>query len=56
MIKTIRVSGNVYDVFWGDGWENWARIQNRNGFVKPVGGLEIPKLVFSVLIKEFANA
>lgn len=49
------VTGNTYDVFWNDGWNNWARIQNRNGFIKAVGGLEIPKIVFAMLIKEFQN-
>lgn len=49
------LKGNTYDVFWNDGWDNWARFENRNGFIKAVGGLEIPKIVFAMLIREFSQ-
>lgn len=52
---TKKVIGNVFDVFWGDGWDNWARIENRRGFVKPIAGQEIPKIVFQMLIREFSH-
>jgi hypothetical protein len=26
-LKVIPVTGNIVDVFWGEGWENWERIR-----------------------------
>ena len=25
--KVISVTNNLFDLFWGDGWENWARFK-----------------------------
>lgn len=44
-----------FDVFWGQGWTNWARIQNNNGFLKQIKGIEIPKIVFAQLIAKFSK-
>lgn len=49
------IDQRTMDVFWGNGWENWARIQNNNGFLKQIGGVEVPKQVFSKLIAQFGK-
>lgn len=49
------LSDRVFDVFWGKGWENWARIQNNKGFLKQIGGEDIPRPVFSSLIQQFST-
>ena len=54
MIKK-QVNGITWDIFWDTGWNNWARIENRKGFIQRVGGEEIPKHIFSILIQEFKN-
>ena len=44
------INAHLFDVFWEDGWENWARVQNKTGFLKQVNGKDIPKPVFAKLI------
>ena len=53
---TIRyISANLFDIFWGTGWDNWARIQNNNGYLKQTAGKEIPKIIFAQLLNQFAK-
>ena len=49
------IEENLFDVFWGNGWTNWARIKNNNGFLKQLTGLEIPKPIFSQLIQSYGK-
>lgn len=49
------ISKNLFDVFWEQGWSNWARIQNNNGFLKQIAGVDIPKSVFSALIQMYSK-
>ena len=50
-----QVSAGIYDIFWDNGWDSWARIQDTKGFIKPIGGKPIPKVVFTQLIAEFGG-
>ena len=29
--KIIKITNNLADIFWGDGWENWSRIKILRG-------------------------
>ena len=33
-----RLSPNVYDVFVGNGWNNWTRVRRERGDVTVIGG------------------
>lgn len=33
-----RLKPNIYDVFVGNGWNQWARFQRRSGGLHQVGG------------------
>jgi hypothetical protein len=50
-MEVIWLDEHNFDVFWESGWNNWARIHNNKGFLKQTSGVEIPKHVFSQLIK-----
>ena len=51
---TIRfINAHLFDIFWGKGWDNWARIQNNKGFLKQTAGIDIPKIVFAQLLNQF---
>ncbi len=52
-IKVIR-NGKTFDVFIGDGWENWSRIQkNKDGSLTHIAGLSLPKFFFKYLQENF---
>lgn len=57
-----RVNSHLIDVFYGNGWENWARfnlVKNHNNhtghFLKHVAGQELPRNLFTILIRKFNN-
>ena len=49
------INQHLFDIFWGIGWDNWARIQNNNGYLKQTAGKEIPKIIFAQLLNQFAK-
>ena len=30
-VKIIKITNNLGDIFWGEGWENWSRIKVLRG-------------------------
>jgi hypothetical protein len=44
-MKVLRVKKfPLFDIFFGEGWENWTRVQvNKDRSMKVVGGLELDK-------------
>ena len=49
-MKVLPVTGNIIDVFWGEGWENWERFRRtvyKDGAVNLVhlSGKQIPKVL-----------
>lgn len=49
-IKVISVTGNIIDVFWGEGWTNWERIRKtkeKSGKLVLVhlAGKQLPKIL-----------
>ena len=50
--KIVQVNNHLFDVFIGDGWENWSR-WNRNdkGFITQVKGMEVPSYIKVFIIK-----
>lgn len=50
MMKTIKVTNRIIDVFFGDGWENWSRWSVANGNVEQIGGKKAHAIVrFNVI-------
>lgn len=49
-VEIKNLDDTTLDVFWGSGWNNWARIKNDRGFLKPLAGEKIPPKVFSYLV------
>ena len=48
-IKIIKVDGRVYDVFFGEGWENWSRVVSGRSYCHVVGGLFRPNQVLKLI-------
>lgn len=49
-IKVISVTGNIIDIFWGEGWNNWERarkIKDKEGKLTLVhlAGKQLPKVL-----------
>ena len=44
--------GNTFDVWVGNGWDNWSRIKVGRDYSSVVGGFRIP----SGLMKEIVNS
>ena len=47
-----RLHPNVYDVFVGNGWDNWTRVKRTHYGVSVVGGKRVPRSV----LKEIQGA
>ena len=48
--KVLRVTGNIIDVFWGEGWSNWSRVRkakDKSGrlLLIHLAGKQIPKVL-----------
>ena len=48
--KVLPVTGNIIDVFWGEGWSNWARVRRskeKSGklVLTHLAGKQIPKVL-----------
>jgi hypothetical protein len=48
-LKVLPVTGNILDVFWGEGWENWERMRktkDKQGKVilLHLAGKQLPKM------------
>lgn len=46
-----QISHNLFDVFTGEGWENWTRFKRVNGRLNLVGGTAVSKELYNTLIK-----
>ena len=49
-MKVLGVTGNIIDVFWGDGWTNWERFRkakDKDGKLQLIhlAGKQIPKIL-----------
>ena len=49
-LKIISVTGNIIDVFWGEGWTNWERMRrskDKSGklVLLHLAGKQIPKVL-----------
>ena len=47
-IKVSKITGNIFDLFWGEGWTNWERVRkskNKSGKVILIhlAGKQLPK-------------
>jgi len=56
-MKILRVKKtNLYDVFMGEGWENWSRYSLVKGrYLSFVNGKELPKMLLGKIFKEIVN-
>lgn len=52
MIKLYRIVGSFYDVFQGEGWENWTRISIKRGRVNIVAGIPLTAEQIAIVQKE----
>ena len=53
---TIFANGNhEYDVFVGNGWENWSRFKKESKILKLIKGQPLPKELYEKLLKEIGN-
>ncbi len=48
------VQGKQFDVFYGQGWDNWVRVEvNKHPrSIKVLNGVHVPSLVWTALKKE----
>lgn len=44
-----RLDKNQYDVFIGNGWDNWTRIRRQHWGVQYVAGKRLPRSIISEL-------
>lgn len=49
-LKVLSVTGNIIDIFWGEGWTNWERIRktkDKSGRValQHLAGKQLPKVL-----------
>jgi hypothetical protein len=49
------ITGNLFDIFFGIGWENWGRFQLENNKLTQIKGKEIPKNIFLFLNKRYCK-
>ena len=40
------VTKTIFDIFWDTGWESWARFSVQNGFIKRIGGQQMPQKLY----------
>lgn len=52
-MRVIRLDAKEFDVFWGNGWYNWARFSCDGKRLTFVKGSKVPVPVFSALKKKF---
>lgn len=56
-----RVSKDEMDIFWGTGWDNWARFrieynpETHQKYLRQEKGIEVPKPVMAELLARFVN-
>jgi hypothetical protein len=54
-----RIDATHFDVFWGTGWDNWARfnieynVEKKHKFLRQEKGIEVPRPVMQELITRF---
>jgi hypothetical protein len=50
-MKVYPVTSYLFDVFFGDGWENWSRwTRSKSGFITMVGGKNPPAIIKAAII------
>ena len=50
-----RLSSNEFDLWWGNGWNNWARLTIDGKKVVQVKGERIPAQVFVAFSRKYAH-
>lgn len=50
------VNQNRFDVFFNNGWTNWARFEVTRGKLTQVSGTDVPKPIVSFLEKRYNKA
>lgn len=48
-----RIDSREFDVFWGNGWTNWARFELADGKLHKVKGMGVPYPVVTALKKRY---
>jgi hypothetical protein len=54
-----KLDATHFDIFWGKGWDNWARFrieynpENSRKFLRQEKGIEVPKPVMAELLTRF---
>lgn len=48
-----RIDAHVFDVFWGNGWYNWARFDLGLGGLTQVKGVSVPHTVREKIAQRF---
>lgn len=51
-----KIDANNFDVFWGNGWFDWARFHYDGTKIKQMKGVRVPPAVFFALKKRFGVA
>lgn len=49
------INKTTFDVFFDNGWDNWARFQKNGSGVTQIDGVEVPKPIISFLNKRYSK-
>jgi hypothetical protein len=49
------ITKNRFDVFYNDGWENWARFEVKGGKTMQIAGVPAPKNIGAYLDKRYSK-
>ena len=54
-MKVLHINNKLFDIFFGQGWENWARFVLDRGKLVQVNGVEVPKNIKTFLVKRYSK-
>ena len=54
-MKVMHITDKLFDIFFNQGWENWARFAVKGGKIHQVAGVEVPKNIYHFLTNRYAK-
>lgn len=54
-MKVMHITANRFDVFYNQGWENWARFEVKGGKTIQVAGAKAPANIQAFLDKRYSK-
>jgi hypothetical protein len=51
-----QVNGNTFDLFFNQGWDNWARFTKENNKLRQISGVSVPQNIIHYLQKKHGVA